>query len=131
MSNGAHHHRPSLKQSNKSFKTKHASKGSLKAAAKGRVEASKSGKHRSGQVATAAQLKANRRNTAKQLQSQKRAAIAAQNKLTKGAEAKAPRIVAVIPLCQDVKAATVIEELVRSGGFEDGDAYDAQSNRLQ
>ncbi|GMK53652.1 hypothetical protein CspeluHIS016_0102380 [Cutaneotrichosporon spelunceum] len=39
MAPQAHHHRPTLKQSNKSFKSKHASKGARKAAAKGKPAA--------------------------------------------------------------------------------------------
>lgn len=121
----AHSHRPSLKQSNKAFKSKHASKGSLKTASKGRVPTgndgnSSNGKRRSGKsIVDAAQVKANRRNHAKQIQAQKRAAVVAQNKLTKGAEAKAPRVVAVIQLCEDVDNKQVVTDLLSSAGMLD------------
>lgn len=117
-----HSHRPSLKQSNKAFKSKHASKGSLKNASKGRVPTggSENGqKRRSGKSVDAAQVKANRKNHAKQIQAQKRAAVVAQNKLTKGSEAKAPRVVAIIPLCEDVGSDAVVKDLLNSAGLLD------------
>lgn len=113
-----HHHRPSLKQSNKSFKSKKASKGSLKDAAKGRVESNSGNgvngkKQRSGASMAAAQSKASRRNTAKQIHLQKRAAIVEKNRLTKGnGEARAPRVVAVIQLCKDTSNEGIIGELL-------------------
>lgn len=119
----SHSHRPSLKQSNKAFKSKHASKGSLKTASKGRIPSAgdtSNGKRRSGKsVVDAAQVKANRKNHAKQIQAQKRAAVVAQNKLTKGAEAKAPRVVAVIQLCEDVVNTQVVRDLLESAGLLD------------
>lgn len=121
MSTG-HSHRPSLKQSNKAFKSKHASKGSLKTASKGRVSngaGNGEGKRKSGKSIDAAQVKANRRNHAKQIQAQKRAAVVAQNKLTKGAEAKAPRVVAIIQLCEDVDNSEVVRQLLDSAGVLD------------
>ena len=120
----SHSHRPSLKQSNKAFKSKHASKGSLKTASKGRIpgsnDTSSNGKKRSGKsIVDAAQVKANRKNHAKQIQAQKRAAVVAQNKLTKGAEAKAPRVVAVIQLCEDVDNVKIVNDLLESAGMLD------------
>lgn len=115
-----HSHRPSLKQSNKAFKSKHASKGSLKNASKGRVpNAGDGGKRKSGKSADAAQVKANRRNHAKQIHAQKRAAVVAQNKLTKGAEAKAPRVVAIVQLCEDVDGEQIVRSLLESAGVLD------------
>lgn len=120
MSTG-HSHRPSLKQSNKAFKSKHSSKGSLKTASKGRVPTGGNGegKRRSGKSIDAAQEKANRRNHAKQIHAQKRAAVVAQNKLTKGAEAKAPRVVAIVQLCEDLDSEQLVTQLLGSAGVLD------------
>jgi len=127
-----HSHRPTLKQSNKSFKTKHSSKGSLKDAAKGRVahnnDSSSGGgagtangkKNRSTASLNAAQKKAARKNTAKQIQAKKRAEIVQKNRLTKGSEAKAPRVVAVVQLCEDVDNTEVVAELLGGADLLDG-----------
>ena len=111
---GGHSHRPSLKQSNKAFKSKHSSKGSLRDAAKGRIEGN-SGKKggKTGASITAAQNKANRRNTAKQIQAAKRAAVVEKNRLTKGGEARAPRVVAIVQLCADIQSENTVNELVQ------------------
>lgn len=129
-----HHHRPSLKQTNKAFKSKHASKGSLRDAAKGRLPSSVNGggktkgSNNNASSTTAAQLKANRRNTAKQLQAAKRAAIVAQNRVTSGSknEARAPRVVAVVPLCSDLDSAEAISQLVSSADLSS--SYDTSGN---
>ena len=113
-----HSHRPSLKQTNKSFKSKHSSKGSLKDAAKGRVPSTSDSnarngrKQRSGASEDAAHTRAARKNKVKQIQAQKRAAVVEKNKLTKGNEAKAPRVVAIVPLCSDVQSKDAISELL-------------------
>ena len=109
---GGHSHRPSLKQSNKSFKSKHSSKGSLRDAAKGRIEGNSGKKGKSGASITAAQSKANRRNTVKQIQTAKRAAIVEKNRLTKGGEARAPRVVAIVQLCPDIESENTVNELL-------------------
>ncbi|KAL4251449.1 Ribosome biogenesis protein Bms1/Tsr1 [Abortiporus biennis] len=105
------HHRPTLKQQNKPYKSKHASKGSLKEAAKGRL-AQQSPKS----VATAnaaAQSRLNRRNQSKQVQAAKRQALISATRLFNGADG-APRIVAVVPLSADVNAKNVASALSES-----------------
>lgn len=77
------------------------------------------GKRRSGKSIDAAQEKANRRNHAKQIHAQKRAAVVAQNKLTKGAEAKAPRVVAIVQLCEDLNSEQLVTQLLGSAGVLD------------
>lgn len=111
---GQHHHRASLKQSNKKFKSKHSSKGSIKDATKGRVPTAKTRSGGGGGAAglAAAHNKAARKNTAKQLQLQKRQAVKEKKKLTSGNEAKAPRVVAVVQLCSDVGNERVVKELL-------------------
>jgi pre-rRNA-processing protein TSR1 len=86
----AFHHRSSLKQSNKAFKSKHASKGQLKAKNKGKVErvAVKSVKNR-------ASSKADRRNAAKIEQQKKREELIAVTRLFTGTNAP-PKIVVCI-----------------------------------
>ncbi|KAL1680545.1 hypothetical protein EV122DRAFT_207682 [Schizophyllum commune] len=106
----AHHHRPTLKQQNKKFKSKHATKSSLKEAAKGRIQRQSP---KATQANNAAQLRANRRNNAKQAQAKKREAIVTATRLFSGADG-APRIVAVIPLTDDVSAKDAVTALASS-----------------
>ncbi|KAF8871255.1 ribosome biogenesis protein tsr1 [Gymnopilus junonius] len=106
-----HHHRPSLKQQNKPFKSKHASKGSLKDAAKGRI-ARQSPKTPTGSNA-AAQSRLNRRNNAKQAQLTKRNALISATRIFNGVDG-APRIVAVIPLTGDVSTKSTVRSLAAS-----------------
>ncbi|KAI0318883.1 ribosome biogenesis protein tsr1 [Amylostereum chailletii] len=95
----AFHHRSTLKQTNKSFKSKHATKSSLKELAKGRVS------HQSTKSAhspnAVAQSKLNRRNNARQTQIKKRKALISATRLFNGVDG-APRIVAIVPLTSDV-----------------------------
>ncbi|KAJ1310511.1 hypothetical protein OPQ81_007242 [Rhizoctonia solani] len=110
-----HHHRPTLKQQNKPFKSKHASKGSLKAAAKGRV-----GNSPKAQPLTSvalAQTKLNRKNAAKQNQIKKRAELADEGKIFHGPNA-APRIVAVVPLSPDISARETALQVVKALGVD-------------
>ncbi|KAJ3330847.1 hypothetical protein HDU76_004693 [Blyttiomyces sp. JEL0837] len=105
MGGDSHHHRSSLKQSNKSFKSKHATKGQLKAVNKGRVERApvKSVKHRTSS-------KADRRNAAKLAQQKKREEAVSNARLFSGTNAP-PKIVSVIPLCPDVDPQDFINDL--------------------
>ncbi|TFK66498.1 ribosome biogenesis protein tsr1 [Pluteus cervinus] len=105
------HHRPTLKQQNKKFKSKHATKSSLKEAAKGRV-AKASPKAGLG-LSPSTQLRLNRRNNAKQSQSKKREALASATRVFSGVDG-APRIVAVIPLSEDVVGRDAVELLAGS-----------------
>ncbi|KAJ3070278.1 hypothetical protein HDU98_006694, partial [Podochytrium sp. JEL0797] len=111
MSGQAHHHRSS-KSGNKGFKTKHASKGSLKAAAKGKVPLDRV---KGGGVAT--QKRVDRRNAAKMLQLKKRAKTTNNTRLFSGASAP-PKVVAVVPLCPDVSASDAIRDIFVALGQE-------------
>ncbi|KAF7983823.1 hypothetical protein HWV62_19079 [Athelia sp. TMB] len=113
-----HRHRPTLKQTNKSFKSKHATKSSLKEAAKAQ------GLHVQGKIAraspksspsasTAAQSKLNRRNNAKQNQTKKRNALVSATRIFNGVDG-APRIVAVIPLSPDANPRSAVCALAES-----------------
>lgn len=135
MAVAVHHHRSTLKQvrshllfpqnllksfskTNKPFKSKHATKSSLKDLAKGDTSfdrlSSRSLIFCTGKVSrqpvktvdrqkSAAQLKQNRKNAAKQAQVKKRLALVSTTKLFSGVDG-APRVVAVIPLSEDVNA---------------------------
>ncbi|KAI0358546.1 ribosome biogenesis protein tsr1 [Trametes cingulata] len=111
MTETPHHHRPTLKQKNKPFKSKHATKSSLKEVAKGRTQR-QSPKARASANA-AAQLRTNRRNNAKQVQLKKRQSLVSATRIFSGIDG-APRIVAIVPLTEDVKARDVSERLAQS-----------------
>ncbi|KAG8214265.1 ribosome biogenesis protein tsr1 [Butyriboletus roseoflavus] len=110
MVDTVHHHRPTLKQQNKSFKSKHATKSSLKEIAKGRTQRPST---KSPAVSTAAQARLNRRNTQKQAQAAKRASLVASTRIFNGVDG-APRIVAVIPLCEGIPTVDAVCALATS-----------------
>ncbi|KAG6820822.1 hypothetical protein H0H93_011116 [Arthromyces matolae] len=99
-----------LKQQNKRFKSKHATKSSLKDAAKGRVARSSL---KSSTTNASAQTRLDRRNNAKQAQVKKRSALISATRVFSGVDG-APRIVAIIPLCPDVDPKTVVSSLAES-----------------
>ncbi|KAF9444780.1 ribosome biogenesis protein tsr1 [Macrolepiota fuliginosa MF-IS2] len=105
------HHRSTLKQQNKVFKSKHATRRSLKDAAKGKIARTSPKAPTSNNAA--AQLRLNRRNNAKQAQSKKRGAIVSATRIFSGVDG-APRIVAVIPLTEDVSPRDTIVALAES-----------------
>ncbi|KAA1471843.1 ribosome biogenesis protein tsr1 [Dentipellis sp. KUC8613] len=107
----AFHHRATLKQKNKSFKSKHATKSSLKELAKGRIARQSPKTTQAANAAT--QSKLNRRNHAKQTQQNKKHALVSATRIFSGADG-APRIVAVIPLTADVSAQAVAVSIASS-----------------
>ncbi|KAK7473209.1 ribosome biogenesis protein tsr1 [Stygiomarasmius scandens] len=111
MVESVHHHRSTLKQQNKSFKSKHATKSALRDAAKGRVP--RQSPKASSTNNNASQLRHNRRNTAKQSQAKKRSALVSATRLFNGVDG-APRIVAVVPLSDDINSAKAIAALAKS-----------------
>ncbi|KAI5454393.1 ribosome biogenesis protein tsr1 [Naganishia albida] len=102
-----HHHRPTLKQQNKSFKSKHSTKSSLKAASKGRLTpaASTTASHAfasqssASRVTTAATKRA-RQNTAHQKRDAQRLGRTRDARVfqTTAAGGCVPRVVVVVPL---------------------------------
>jgi len=108
-----HSHRATTKTANKAFKSGHASKGSLKQKAKGRLP----GKDSSTSHLSSAQTKLARRNTTKQLQQQKRAAIVQEARLFQG-RGGVPRIVCVIELGDGTDARRCVKELAGVLGEE-------------
>ncbi|TFY62574.1 hypothetical protein EVJ58_g3788 [Rhodofomes roseus] len=111
MTSSAHHHRPTLKQQNKTFKSKHATKGSLKEAAKGRTTRQSPKSTPASNVAAHTRL--NRRNNSKQTQIKKRQELISATRIFSGVDG-APRIVAVVPLTDDAPAQNVAVTLARS-----------------
>ncbi|CAN8103485.1 unnamed protein product [Discula destructiva] len=108
----SHSHRATSKTINKGFKSKKASKGTLRDQAKGKVP----NEHRKTphqQVMS----KLERRNQAKQRQQTKREAQQKENSVFAGRDG-APRNVAVIPLCADVDAAEAVRSLNASIDIE-------------
>ncbi|PBK73585.1 ribosome biogenesis protein tsr1 [Armillaria solidipes] len=133
MGEGQHHHRPTLKQQNKSFKSKHATKSSLKDAAKGRVARQSPKAVVSSN--TAAQARLNRKNNAKQQQLKKRNALVSATRVFNGVDG-APRIVAVIPLSEDVNVHTIVSALAESldvstDGFVEGGLWKMRADRFK
>lgn len=112
-----HHHRPTIKQTNKSYKRAggHATKSSLKDAAKGRTQ--RPGKEERSHVKSSQQNKASRKNKAKQVQLKKQAALRASTSILSGhaGEKRAPRVVAVLCLCEDVDPQQVLASLMQEG----------------
>lgn len=76
-------------------------------------------------MSTAAQARLNRRNTQKQAQTAKRASLIASTRIFNGVDG-APRIVAVIPLCEDIRTIDTVRALATSV-IEDVDGIDENS----
>ncbi|CCL98709.1 uncharacterized protein FIBRA_00713 [Fibroporia radiculosa] len=108
MTEVVHHHRSSLKQKNKSFKSRHATKSSLKEASKGRV--TRQSPKAAPTANTTAQSRLNRRNTSKQAQIKKRQALVSATRIFSGVDGT-PRIVAIVPLTEDASSKKVATAL--------------------
>ncbi|PCH36063.1 ribosome biogenesis protein tsr1 [Wolfiporia cocos MD-104 SS10] len=107
----AHHHRPTLKQSNKPYKSRHATKSALKEASKGRT--ARQSPQNTSTGSAAAQLRVNRRLHAKQIRDNKRQALVSATRIFNGVDG-VPRIVAIVPLTEDVSARNVATALAQS-----------------
>lgn len=103
-----HHHRSTTKPSNKAFKTRHASKSAIKDRTKGKVESFEKGSRRTPQQQVMSKL--DRRNHAKQLRTNKLAEREREVSVFAGKDG-APRIVAIVPLCNDVDASETVVNL--------------------
>jgi pre-rRNA-processing protein TSR1 len=102
-----HRHRAgSSHQSNKPFKSRHASKGALREVNKGKVNRT-SVKQGSGLKTVS---KVDRRNAAKILQQKKREELTRISRIFEGRQG-APKIVPVLPLCADSNVEAAIEAL--------------------
>ncbi|GAA5837741.1 hypothetical protein JCM9279_006848 [Rhodotorula babjevae] len=122
-----HSHKAHGKQTNKSFKSKHASKSSLRDQAKGRThrpsvkgEASKAVKQASQKV-QAKHLKVNRKHHAKQVLDKKRRIVEDAKGIFAGKNRngdRVQRVVAVVPMTEDVSSLELVELLAQSIGGE-------------
>lgn len=107
-----HRHRAgSSHQSNKPFKSRHATKGALREASKGKIN------RNSVKQANALKpvSKSDRRHAAKVLQQKKREDITRISRIFEGRQG-APKIVPVLPLCPDSQVEAAIEALYTSLG---------------
>ncbi|KDQ55730.1 hypothetical protein JAAARDRAFT_37154 [Jaapia argillacea MUCL 33604] len=107
----AHRHRPTLKQQNKAFKSRHSTKSEVKRNAKGRIV--RQSPKASPNSPSAAQARLNRRNNAKQTQLKKRQSLVYATRIFSGVDG-APRIVAVIPLTPDIDPLGITAALAES-----------------
>lgn len=129
-------HRPTLKQKNKPFKSGHATKGALKRASKGKNEADPAAprgpkSHVLRMAGSAEGSRKNRRNEARQVSQQKRAALIDSTRIFTGtglrgesrgmsggpkhSKAGAPRICAIVSLTRDVNEWDVVRALENDG----------------
>ncbi|KAF2190663.1 DUF663-domain-containing protein [Zopfia rhizophila CBS 207.26] len=111
-----HHHRSTTKQTQKPFKSRHATKSALKERSKGKVESFERGSRKTPHQQVMSKL--DRRNRAKQLRLAKDQEHAKATNVFAGREG-APRVVAVIPLCGDVSTAAAVRSLNSSQDIED------------
>ncbi|KAF2872925.1 hypothetical protein BDV95DRAFT_490767 [Massariosphaeria phaeospora] len=111
-----HHHRSTTKQAQKTFKSRHATKSALKERSKGKVESFERGSRRTAHQQVMSKL--DRRNRAKQLRISKDHEHSRATNVFSGKDA-ASRIVAVIPLCEDVSAAAAVRSLNSSLDIEE------------
>lgn len=109
MARSGHSHRATLKKDHKPFKSKHASKGSLKNQYKGKVEKTIGGSSKSLRVVS----KLERKNLSKQLKEKKILESKLTRKLFEGASG-AEKIVTVITLTQDISAASILAQLINA-----------------
>ncbi|KAI8807558.1 hypothetical protein BJ742DRAFT_310548 [Cladochytrium replicatum] len=108
-----HQHRSTLKQQNKQFKSRHATKGSIKDKSKGKVES------QTLSIKNAAKVtKAGRKNQSKMMQQRRKQELVEANRLFHNA----PKIVAMIPLCPDIDVASAISALFECVGQSFADA---------
>ncbi|KAI7872517.1 hypothetical protein BDF14DRAFT_1754280 [Spinellus fusiger] len=110
---GEHRHRPgSMHQSNKPFKSRHATKSSIREATKGKVDRTTA---KQSTAASKVTSRLDRRNTARTLQQTKREEITRTKRLFEGRHG-APKIVPVLPLCPDSDVEGAIASLYQCLG---------------
>lgn len=106
-----HHHRSTTKITHKSFKSRHATKGLIKELTKGKIDRHERGSRKTPHQQVMSKL--DRRNQAKQLRQIKHHENARATSVFAGQNG-APRIVAVVPLCEDCDAIGAIRKLNQS-----------------
>lgn len=116
-----HSHRSTVKNGHKPFKSKHASKGSIKARYKGKIE-----KTSSVQKVKKGHSKLERKNLARQLRDQKILQTSESRKLFEGYNG-AEKIITVIPLTEDVSAESIVNGLIDAAALPGQDKSMIQS----
>ncbi|KAF2479235.1 hypothetical protein BDY17DRAFT_258095 [Neohortaea acidophila] len=106
-----HHHRSTTKTINKSFKSRHSSKSALKDQAKGKVESFERGQRKTPHQQVMSKL--DRKNHAKQIRINKSGEREKESSVFAGRDG-APRIIAVVSLCEDVNSVDVVQSLNES-----------------
>ncbi|KAM0792046.1 hypothetical protein ACM66B_004754 [Microbotryomycetes sp. NB124-2] len=130
-----HSHRPTQKQVNKRFKSKHSTKSSLRDQAKGRThrptQAIKQHNHSTNNKMQAAFTKHNRKNTRKQLMLAKNSHLDELQQLFqhKHNGHRVQRIVAVVPLTRDVDAAQLADAIIDTVGASSSDQQQQPGTR--
>ena len=123
-----HHHRSTTKSSHKPFKTRHLTKSALKERAKGKVEQSEKGSRKTPYQQVMSKL--DRRNHAKQIRMNKLADRREEKSVFEGKDG-APRVVAIVPLCDNVRSATVVQQLSASVDVDEADVESSSPRRLR
>ncbi|CAD6566599.1 MAG: hypothetical protein TREMPRED_002813 [Tremellales sp. Tagirdzhanova-0007] len=120
MTSADHHHRPTLKQTNKSFKSKHASKGSLKAAAKGRFAPPMAAPAISRHDHATAVSKMVRLNANAQKREIKRKNVVEDVRFfsTSSGGGHVPRIISIVPLLPSLSPRRLLAKLLPALGLE-------------
>lgn len=110
-----HHHRNTTKQSHKPFKSRHATKSLIKEIAKGKLDKLEKGSRKT----TNQQImsKFDRRNQARQIRQTKHTENVKASSIFSGQNG-APRVVAVVPLCENVDVKRAIDGLNAAVGAE-------------
>ncbi|CAO1616791.1 unnamed protein product [Sympodiomycopsis kandeliae] len=124
MAGGGHHHRATLKQKNKSFKSRHSTKSSIKKLAKGRPADAASISSKNGSVAGSARNAQSRKNHAKQIQLMKRDQLKQVQELYKKGMDK---VVSVLELTPDGNAWDVCRALESHKGVDTIPGYEVDS----
>ncbi|KAI4265483.1 MAG: hypothetical protein L6R35_007102, partial [Caloplaca aegaea] len=106
-----HHHRSTTKVSHKPFKSRHSTKGFIKELTKGKIERHEKGSRKTPHQQVLSKIE--RRNQAKQLRQVKHRENSKATSVFAGPTG-APRIVAVVPLCEDCDANAAIRKLNQS-----------------
>ncbi|KAL9028058.1 MAG: hypothetical protein Q9196_003522, partial [Gyalolechia fulgens] len=112
---GDHHHRSTTKVAHKPFKSRHATKGMIKDITKGKIDRHERGSRKTPHQQVMSKL--DKRNQAKQLRQIKHQKNARATSVFAGQNG-APRIVAVVPLCDDCAAISAIGKLNQSVGSD-------------
>ncbi|KAK5712713.1 ribosome biogenesis protein tsr1 [Elasticomyces elasticus] len=123
-----HHHRSTTKSSNKSFKTRHATKSALKEKSKGKVEQFERGARKTAHQQMMSKI--DRRNHARQLKQNKLGERKAEASVFAGKDG-APRIVAVVGLCSDVKGEEIVAQMNGSVEAEESGTHSVEVPRFK